>query len=83
MSTQNITPRMIALSKETASLLDCKKMVDECFAKINEVRQEFFCQSEDFDKKLSSSYFAANRIIMEMLSDQIDQQSSESKYEMI
>ena len=78
-----MTPRMIALSQETSALLDCKQMLDECFAKVNEVRQKFFCQSDKFDRKLNKAYFEVNRLIMEVLSDQIDQQSSESKYEMI
>ncbi|WP_455127397.1 hypothetical protein [Prevotella veroralis] len=41
----------IALSENTAELLNCKKNLDECFAKLGEVQNKLFGFDEEFEKK--------------------------------
>lgn len=83
MTTKDITLRTIALSEETAALFDCKKLLDECFNKIGEVHDTFFSYNEQFDEKLGKGYVEINELIMGLLTDQIDINSTESRCKVI
>ena len=83
MATKEKTPRTITLSEETAELLDCKKVLDECFNKIGDTHDRLFAQNEIFDNKLSSAYVAINNLIMGLLTEQINTNSTESRYKVI
>lgn len=78
-----MTPRTIILSEETAELFDCKKMLDECFNKIGDTHDRLFANNEQFDEKLSEAYNAMNNLVMSLLAEQIDTNSTESRYKVI
>lgn len=75
--------KTIALSEETAALLGCKKMLDECFGKLSEIQNEMFGYNRDFESRLALAYTEMNDLIMKLLADSIDAMSTESKYEVI
>ena len=83
MTTKNMTPRTIILSKETAELFECKKMLDECFNKIGDTHDRLFVHNENFDEKLSEAYNAMNDLVMSLLAEQIDTNSTESRYKVM
>lgn len=78
-----MTPRTIVLSEETAELFDCKKMLDECFNKIGDTHDRLFAYNEQFDEKLSEAYNAMNDLVMSLLAEQIDTNSTGSRYKVI
>ena len=73
----------IALSKNTAELLDCKKKLDECFNKLGEIQGKLFGFDEEFEKKVGCAYATINEAIMRIMSDSIDTTSTESQYKII
>lgn len=73
----------IVLSEETATLLDCKKMLDECFGKLSEIQNEMFGYNRDFENRLALAYTEMNDLIMKLMTDNIDTMSTESKYKVI
>lgn len=75
--------KTIALSEETATLLDCKKMLDECFGKLSEIQDEMFSYNMDFENRLALAYAEMNGLIMKLMTDNIDTMSTESKYKVI
>ena len=75
--------KTIALSEDTAALLDCKKMLDECFGKLSEIQNEMFGYNRDFESRLSLAYSEMNDLIMKLMTDNIDTMSTESKYKVI
>lgn len=75
--------KTIALSEDTAALLDCKKMLDECFGKLSEIQNEMFGYNMDFENKLALAYAEMNNLIMKLMTDNIDAMSTESKYKVI
>lgn len=75
--------KTIALSEKTATLLDCKKMLDGCFDKLGEIQNDMFGYSRDFESKLALAYTEMNDLIMELLVDSIDAMSTESDYKVI
>lgn len=81
MATEEI--RTIMLSEETAELFDCKKKLDECFNQIGDVHDRLFYHDEDFDEKLGNAYTTMNSLIMGLLAEQIDTNSTESRYKVI
>ena len=83
MTTKNMTPRTIALSEETAELFTAKRLLDECFEKANEVCNRIYGEVSSSENKLSEYYVKMNEVIMAVLSDQIDENSTESKYKVI
>jgi hypothetical protein len=83
MTTKNLAQRMIALSEETAELLDAKKMLDECFYLVNNVHDKLFGPNRNFENEFSSAFFKMNSVIMELLSEQVDNNSTESAYKVI
>lgn len=83
MTTKDITLRTIALSEETAELFNCKQMLDECFNKIGDTHDRLFAHNEQFDNKLGGAYVVINNLIMGLLTDQIDINSTESHYKVI
>lgn len=75
--------KTIALSEETAALLGCKKMLDECFGKLGKIQNDMFGYDRDFESKLALAYTEMNDLIMKLLADNIDTMSTESKYMVI
>lgn len=73
----------IALSKNTAELLDCKKKLDECFNKLGEIQDKLFGFDEEFEKKVGCAYATINEAIMRIMADSIDTTSTESQYKII
>ena len=75
--------KTIALSKETAELFDCKKKLDECFNTLGKVHETLLGYDKDFEDSLGKAYVAMNDIIIHLLSEQIDNNSTESNYKVI
>lgn len=75
--------KTITLCKETAELFDCKKKLDECFNKLGEVQDKLFGFDKDFEDSLGEAYIAMNDVILHLLSEQIDNNSTESNYKVI
>ena len=75
--------KTITLCKETAELFDCKKKLDECFNKLGEVQDKLFGFDNDFEDSLGEAYIAMNDVILHLLSEQIDNNSTESNYKVI
>ena len=75
--------KTIALSKETAELFDCKKKLDECFNTLGKVYETLLGYDKDFEDSLGKAYVAMNDVIMHLLSEQIDNNSTESNYKVI
>lgn len=73
----------IALSKNTAELLDCKKKLDECFNKLGEIQDNVFGFDKDFEDKVGCAYVTINEAIMRIMADSIDTTSTESQYKII
>lgn len=83
MATKDITIRTIALSEETAELLDCKRMLDERFNKLGDTHDRLFTHDGRFDDKLGKAYAAINELIVDLLAENIDNKSTESHYKVI
>ncbi|MES5167969.1 hypothetical protein ABVC73_05495 [Prevotella melaninogenica] len=75
--------KTITLCKETAELLNCKKNLDECFAKLGEVQDKLFGFDKDFEDKVGCAYATINEAIMRIMADSIDTTSTESQYKII
>lgn len=75
--------KTIILCKETAELLDCKKKLDECFNTLGKVHETLLGYDKAFEDSLDNAYIAMNDVIMHLLSEQIDTNSTESNYKVI
>lgn len=73
----------IALSNNTAELLDCKKKLDECFNKLGEIQDKIFGFDKDFEDKVGCAYVTINEAIMRIMANSIDTTSTESQYKII
>ncbi len=73
----------IALSNNTAELLNCKKNLDECFAKLSKVQDNLFGFDKDFEDNVGRAYTTINEAIMRIMADSIDTTSTESQYKII
>ena len=73
----------IALSENTAELLNCKKNLDECFAKLSKVQDKLLGFDKDFEDKVGCAYATINEAIMRIMADSIDVASTESQYKVI
>lgn len=73
----------IALSENTAELLDCKKKLDECFNKLGEIQDNVFGYDKDFEYNVGRAYTTINEAIMRIMADSIDTTSTESQYKII
>nr|DAX88018.1 MAG TPA: hypothetical protein [Caudoviricetes sp.] len=73
----------IALSENTAELLNCKKNLDECYDKLGEIQNKLFGFDEEFEKKVGCAYATINEAIMRIMADSIDATSTESQYKVI
>lgn len=73
----------IALSENTAELLNCKKNLDECFAKLGKVQDKLFGFDKDFEDNVGHAYTTINEAIMRIMADSIDTTSTESMYKVI
>ena len=73
----------IALSENTAELLNCKKNLDECYDKLGEIQNKLFGFDEEFEEKVGCAYATINEAIMRIMADSIDATSTESQYKVI
>ena len=73
----------IALSENTAELLNCKKKLDECFNKLGEVQDKLFGFDKDFEDKVGCAYATIKEAIMQIMTESIDMASTESRYKVI
>ena len=73
----------IALSENTAELLNCKKNLDECYDKLGEIQNKLFGFDEEFEEKVGCAYATINEAIMRIMADSIDVTSIESQYKVI
>lgn len=73
----------IALSENTAELLNCKKKLDECFNTLGKVHETLLGYDKAFEDSLGKAYVAMNDVILHLLSEQIDTNSTESNYKVI
>ena len=73
----------IALSENTAELLDCKKKLDECFNKLGEIQDKLFGFDKDFEDNVGCAYVTINEAIMRIMTESIDTTSTESQYKII
>ena len=73
----------IALSENTAELLNFKKNLDECFTKLGEVQDKLFGFDKDFEDNVGCAYVTINEAIMRMMAESIDTTSTESQYKVI
>ena len=73
----------IALSNNTAELLNCKKKLDECFNKLGEIQDNVFGFDKDFEDNVGRAYTTINEAIMRIMADSIDTTSTESQYKII
>lgn len=73
----------IALSNNTAELLDCKKKLDECFNKLGEIQDKIFGFDKDFEDKVGCAYVTINEAIMRIMANSIDTTSTEIQYKII
>ena len=64
--------------QETAELFDCKKKLDECFNTLGKVHKTLLGYDKEFEDSLCKAYVAMNDIILHLLSEQIDTNSTES-----
>ena len=75
--------RCVMLSADTAELLDCKKALDEIYGKVGGVAARIFGENSLYDESLNEAYALANSAIMDLLTQQIDHNSTESHYKVI
>lgn len=73
----------IALSENTAELLNCKKNLDECYDKLGEIQNKLFGFDEEFEEKVGCAYATINEAIMRIMADSIDATSTENQYKVI
>lgn len=73
----------IALSNNTAELLNCKKKLDECYATLGNVQGAIFGNDEDFEDTIGHAYAVINDAIMRLMTESIDMASTESRYKVI
>lgn len=83
MATKNMTPRMIALSTNTAELLDCKQELDNLFSKVGAIAARMFGDNSEYDNQFNANYAKANKIICDLLAESIDITSTDTRYKVI
>ncbi|WP_276893702.1 hypothetical protein [Hallella bergensis] len=70
--------RCIQLNEETAELFNCKQMLDECYDKLAKVHEDIIGYESGFDDKIASGYVIMKNLILDLLTKQIDTNSTES-----
>lgn len=75
--------RCIMLSAETAKLFDCKQKLDECFDKVIDIHKKMYGYDQDFEFKWYDAFVDMNNIIVDLLTTQIDNNSTESNYNVL
>ena len=73
----------IALSENTAELLNCKKMLDELYSKMGAIAVRMLGEESEYDGRTGKVYSDANQIICDMLVENIDTTSTENQYKVI
>ncbi|WP_270768210.1 hypothetical protein [Segatella buccae] len=73
----------IALSKNTAELLDCKKALDELYSRIGAIAARMFSDNSEYDNRAGKAYCETNQIICDLLAENIDITSTDSRYKVI
>lgn len=75
--------KTIALSKETAELLEAKKKLEECFDTLAKVHEKTKGYERGFDDRLASGYGTIKDLILALMTESIDNVSTESQYKVI
>ena len=75
--------KTIALSKETAELLEAKKKLEECFDILAKVHDKTKGYERGFDDRLASGYGTIKDLILALMTESIDNVSTDSQYKVI
>lgn len=81
MATKEI--KAIVLSKNTAELLETKKKLDECYDTLAKVHEDVIGYERGFEDKLTDGYMVIKDIITALMTESIENQSTESNYNVI
>lgn len=81
MATKEI--KTIALSKNTAELLETKKKLDECYDTLAKVHEDIVGYESGFEDKLASVYVVIKDLITALMTESIENASTESQYKVI
>lgn len=75
--------KTIALSKETAELLEAKKKLEECFDTLARVHDKIKSYERGFDDRLASGYGTIKDLILVLMTESIDNVSTDNQYKVI
>ena len=75
--------RCIQLSSKTSALLDAKKNLEYLYDEVSSYVEKEFCDGSKHEKKLGEAFEQFNDVVLGLLIEQIDTQSSESDYKVI
>ena len=81
MATKEI--KTIALSKNTAELLETKKKLDECYDTLTKVHDDIIGYERGFKDKLTGGYMVIKDLITALMTKSIENASTESQYKVI
>lgn len=81
MATKEI--KAIVLSKNTAELLETKKKLDECYDTLAKVHEDVIGYERGFEDKLTDGYMVIKDIITALMTESIENPSTESNYNVI
>lgn len=73
----------IVLSENTAELLNCKKKLDECYDTLAKVHEDIIGYESGFEDKLACGYVAIKDLITALMTESIENTSTESQYKVI
>lgn len=73
----------IVLSENTAELLNCKKKLDECYDTLAKVHEDIIGYESGFEDKLAGGYVAIKDLITALMTESIENTSTESQYKVI
>lgn len=75
--------KTIALSKNTAELLETKKKLDECYDTLAKVHDDIIGYERGFEDKLTGGYMVIKDLIMALMNESTENASTESQYKVI
>lgn len=81
MATKEI--KTIALSKNTAELLEVKKKLDDCYDTLAKVHEDIVGYESGFEDKLAGGYVVIKDLITALMAESIENASTESNYKVI
>lgn len=73
----------IALSENTAELLETKKKLDECCDTLAKVHEDIIGYERGFEDKLAGGYMVIKDLITALMTESIENASTESQYKVI